>query len=139
MGVDITFMPIPGDINGAPCVGGIFRNDDGEAYDGYSHAVLPMIRSYELLDPLQDIQDEHGIDVPERFHTYLGRPEWGGGEQGYGNTQEDSYGSALKHVPVSELRALKNHERVEGVPWNRALWAYFEAMPDDARIVIFWN
>jgi len=48
----------------------------------------------------------------------------------------DRYGHALTFLTSADLAALDLPGEVS--PWNRAVLAFLVALPDDARIVLFW-
>ena len=49
---------------------------------------------------------------------------------------EDRYGSLLTCITVADLARLEVPEGVS--PWNNAVLAFLTALPEDARIVLFW-
>lgn len=119
MGVDIAFLPV----------------DSIEV--GFSHQILQTCRRSELNDIIEEIEKQHGRDVPVNFTSYLGKREDDG--SGYGMTDKSPYGDPLKMVQAEHLKTIANIQPIQDNWQNRAVWAYIDQMPDDQWVVVYWH
>lgn len=102
-----------------------------------SRSILEVERRGMLWEPIGEIQNRHGRDVPQPFYSYASRE--GGGEPHYGDTQQTPYGDRVKMVKAKHLLTLSDHPAVQDNPLNRAVWAWLNAIEPETDIALFWH
>jgi len=76
--------------------------------------------------------------VPDDFTSYISKNDKYD-EPHYGKTLEDFYGEPLRYLDVKDLLQFSNHEYVLDNYKNRAVWAYLKELPEDTKIVLFFD
>lgn len=56
---------------------------------------------------------------------------------GIARTRVDGYGNKLTFVYAQQLKRLLVPS--DASPWNRAIMAFIEALPDDTPIILYWS
>ena len=57
-------------------------------------------------------------------------------DRGIKPRRTDSYGAPLRWVAAGELAKVKTDETS---PWNKAVFAFIQALPPETEIVIYWH
>ncbi len=117
MGIDLTLLPF--------------------SYETSSHSVLQLMHRRELWCPIEDIELEHGIHVPDGFMSYLGRNE--DGETTFGETLTTPYGERMKYLTAGQLLPLRNHPAAQDNDVNRAVWAYLAELDPTTKVALYWH
>lgn len=96
--------------------------------EGFSLTVLTCERWGELFEAISNIES---TVIPSPFNSYLG-------DDGYGKTSHDAYGSPLRAVTAGQLSKLKEHPSVLRNDINFAVWAYLNALHPDVQVALYW-
>jgi len=102
----------------------------------YSHSMLDVQLLPESVRAIESIAQDVGKPLPENFTSYLRRLR--NGECGYGDGPwEDAFGKRIVCVPAiavgAAIRQWKNN------PFAHAVGDFLSALPDDARVALYWH
>jgi len=107
-------------------------------FNNYSHSIIECAERSELAGEIESVAREKGKIVPNDFTSYLSRDD-NYEEPHYGKTLEDCYGSPLRYLDVKELLQFSDHKYVLDNYKNRAVWAYLKELPEDTKIVVYFD
>lgn len=88
---------------------------------------LDTDRDYRLQDAVRAIAKTDGTNG-QIWGTYQ--------DDGLDRSGEDAYGEPLMSLPAVKLLAARHDDMSE---WNRAVWAFLEAMPPETPVVLYWH
>ncbi len=104
----------------------------------FSHCLIELARCEQLFDLISKLENEKGIEVPEKgIYSFSGKDE-SFEETCYGRTIKTPYGDVMKGVLVRDLKkALIDFK----TPYwrNRAFISFLREMPNDLIIWLFWH
>lgn len=104
---------------------------------GFAHTILEVFRRRDLFGEIEILEQKHGKQVPNIFHTYFSTKA--DGENGYGEVKQTPYGSPLLMIDVVHLAQLYLHNDVNDNITNRAIWAYLSVLKPDTQIALYWH
>jgi hypothetical protein len=99
---------------------------------------LHVGQDYAILGQLTDMID----DVPTTIRGQTLSPEtwvveYNEAEERMMETREDAWGNELTFVYAEDLKRLRMPERIS--PWNRAIMAFINALPNNTPIILMWR
>lgn len=104
---------------------------------GYNR--LSLDRDYDVFEQIQKCHSEtevvpvcNPVPLPAnvKFDWY--------GDEGCKEEKEDPYGYPLTYVFAKELKKV-SVMKVNSGSWNRTVWSMIMSLPDQTRIVLWWN
>ena len=118
MGMDLAIMPL----------------DQGWFGGGLAWSRLSFDRDYDLFGQLHDFDGKGKIKAnPLPPGASIGHYE----DEGLRQETTDPYGTPLTWAPAVALKKLKESERT--TPWNKAILAFINALPDETVVVLWWH
>lgn len=121
MGIDLTLCPI-----------------EYPRLDSWlGHERISVRRDYRIFGQIDGFCEAgaHAICHPRPLPEWI-RFRWYG-DDGLEVATEDPYGTPLTYAMTGALCKVSLPK--DATPWNRAVWAFLAALPDDTPVVLWWH